>query len=205
MSHYNTTRQEAAEKLKISLRSVDRYLKAWKMRSKKKGKIVYVHTDDIENFSWGSVKKSHIVITESQKPDTFWKEKSVAEVPEKTVKTHMNSQWENMEKMTTTFEKVYTDLRNQIIKKDEIIQNLSIKIGQNQEQVKHSISISEHNRTQMLLEESKENMSEKVSELSESNIRLEKEVKDEKFEKTILIVFVFILLSLSSYFWFTSF
>jgi len=39
---YKYTRQEAAKKLKISTRSVDRYIKAGKLRSQKDGKIVYV-------------------------------------------------------------------------------------------------------------------------------------------------------------------
>jgi excisionase family DNA binding protein len=39
---YKYTRQEAAELLGISTRSVDRYIKAGKLRSKKDGKIVYL-------------------------------------------------------------------------------------------------------------------------------------------------------------------
>jgi excisionase family DNA binding protein len=42
MSMYKYTRQEAAEMLNISTRSVDRYIKSGKLRSKKEGKIVFV-------------------------------------------------------------------------------------------------------------------------------------------------------------------
>jgi excisionase family DNA binding protein len=42
MSMYKYTRQEAADMLGISTRSVDRYIKSGKLRSKKDGKIVYV-------------------------------------------------------------------------------------------------------------------------------------------------------------------
>ena len=58
---YNLTRQDAAEKLNISTRSIDRYIKSWKVRAKKDGKVVYVSESDIENLlSGGSVKQEVI-------------------------------------------------------------------------------------------------------------------------------------------------
>ena len=48
---YTTTRQAAADILGISTRSVDRYVKAGKLRCKKEGKIIYIHTQDIQNLS----------------------------------------------------------------------------------------------------------------------------------------------------------
>ncbi|MGB2110758.1 MAG: helix-turn-helix domain-containing protein [Patescibacteria group bacterium] len=48
MSMYKYTRQEASEMLGISTRSVDRYIKSGKLRSKKDGKIVYVKGSDVE-------------------------------------------------------------------------------------------------------------------------------------------------------------
>jgi predicted site-specific integrase-resolvase len=41
---YNITRADAAEKLGVSTRSVDRYVKSGKLRSKKEGKIIYIHS-----------------------------------------------------------------------------------------------------------------------------------------------------------------
>ena len=43
MSLYTLTRQEASDTLNISTRSTDRYIKSGKLRSEKRGKIVYVH------------------------------------------------------------------------------------------------------------------------------------------------------------------
>lgn len=48
---YTTTRQDAAEMLGMSTRSIDRYVKAGKLRSKKEGKIIYIHSQDIQNLS----------------------------------------------------------------------------------------------------------------------------------------------------------
>ena len=47
---YTLTRQNTADKLDISTRSVDRYIKSGKLRSKKEGKIIYIHARDVANL-----------------------------------------------------------------------------------------------------------------------------------------------------------
>lgn len=193
MDSYIFTRKEAATELDISVRSLDRYIKSWKIRSEKKWKKVYVHTDDINNIKWWENEIKHIIITE--KKDKKNKEENNVSSKE------ISKKWDN-NKLTKTFEKIYTDLRNQIDKKDEIIRTMSIEIGKNQEQVKQSISISEHNRSQMLLEESKTHIAKQMTSLNDSKKELENNLKQEIFDKKILILLVFIFLWLSAYFWF---
>lgn len=45
---FTLDRYEAAESLSISTRTLDRYVKGGKLRSKKVGKKVYVHDGDLE-------------------------------------------------------------------------------------------------------------------------------------------------------------
>lgn len=203
MANYILTRKDAAEELDISVRSIDRYIKSWKIRSKKKWKTVYVHEEDISNIKWGDTLKKHIIITKKEKKeDNIVDEESngldvVSPINDLVQKNEYN-------KITKTFEKVYSDLRTQIEKKDNIIQELSVKVWISQEQVNQSISVSEHNRSQMLLEESKTNISKQMNYISEEKRELEKELKNERFDKKVLIVFVFIFLGLASFFWYKS-
>lgn len=193
MEEYILTRQEAAELLEISVRSIDRYIKSWKIRSQKKWKSVYVNDIDIKNLNSNSDSKPIIITKNSNKEENNQFESK---------KISTKKDVENFDKLTKTFENIYTDLRNQIEKKDKIIQELSVNVWISQEQVKQSISVSEHNRSQMLLEESKTHIAKQMTQLSDEKQKLEKDLKDEKFDKKVLIVFVFILLSLAAYFWF---
>jgi len=192
MGNYKLTRKEAAESLDMSMRSIDRYIKAGKLRAKKKGKIVYLHSDDIDNIWGDSDSNKHIIITN----------------PSSNTKTETSStklsKKADVDKLTKTFDSVYSDLRSQIDKKDEIIQKLSIQVGRADEQMKHSISVSEHNKSQMLLEESRWHITAQMSSLTEDKKSLEEELKNEKFDKKVLIVFVFLLLAVSAYFFFTN-
>jgi hypothetical protein len=56
----------------------------------------------------------------------------------------------------------------------------------------------------MLLEESKTHISKQMNDLSEDKKKLESDLKDEQFDKKVLITFVFILLAIAAYFWFKS-
>ncbi len=195
MGNYNLTRQETAETLEISVRSVDRYIKSGKLRSKKKGKLVYVHDEDIKHVGWKNEKKP-IIITQSTKKDHSKDPLWDIDTGKKLVKKS------DYEKLTKSFEKVYSNLQEQIEKKDETIQSLSVQLGQAQEQVKQSISVSEHNRSQMLLEESKGHIAKQITTLWEEKKALEKTIKDEKFDKMILMIAVFILLMIAAFIWF---
>ena len=198
MHSYTLTRQEAADILDISVRSIDRYIKWWKIRSEKKWKKVYVHSDDIKNMDTWSSEIKHIIITEKEKNT---EKMALDELDENKVENKIVKK-SDYDKLTKTFENVYSDLRWQIDKKDEIIQKMSIEIWRTQEQVKQSISVSEHNRSQMILEESKTHIAKQMTSLSDSKKELEEDLKKERFDKKVLIVLVFIFLWLSAYFWF---
>ncbi|MDQ7009904.1 MAG: helix-turn-helix domain-containing protein [Candidatus Gracilibacteria bacterium] len=194
MESYTLTRQDAADLVEISVRSIDRYIKSGKIRSQKRGKSVYVNDNDVKNINSSSDSKPIIITTSSEKKENINK----FETKEISTKENLD----NFDKITKTFENIYTDLRNQIEKKDKIIQELSVNVGISQERVTQSISVSEHNRSQMLLEESKTHIAKQMTKLSDEKQKIEKDLKDERFDKKILIIFVFIFLSLAAYFWF---
>jgi len=189
MESYTLTRQDAADLLEISVRSVDRYVKSWKIRSEKRWKSVYVNNDDVNNIHCNTETAPIIINNWGEKNNTQFESKKITKK-------------DDYDKITKTFENIYTDLRTQIEKKDKVIQDMSIEIWVSREQVKQSISVSEHNRSQMLLEESKTHISKQMNDLSEEKKKLQKDLKDEKFDKKVLITFVFILLAVSAYFWF---
>jgi len=184
---YTITRQEAADTLWISTRSVDRYIKAGKLRSKKEGKIIYIHSDDIEKMSGKSGQKKQEVIM----PKTS----SYSErVRENVSETHISRERNENLASSATLEKIYHDLRNEIKTKDQAIQDLSIKLWQAQEIAKNSVSLIEFKKSQFLLEESKWHLSGEVSELKNEKQELAKKLKYEKSTNILLIIFCFILL-----------
>lgn len=197
---YKLTRQEVADKLKISTRSVDRYIKAGKLRSKKEGKIVYVNDDDINNLSSWWINKQEVIVetVANEKNNTNFEAREDTMKYEKNVKeVSLNN--ENSNQILWT---IYKDLKEDIQKKDEIIQVLSIRLWQAEEIAKNSISLMEYKKSQFLLEESKWYLNNKVEELTKGKEKLEKDLKYEKNSNILLIIFVILLLIIAWTIWF---
>ena len=93
-----------------------------------------------------------------------------------------------------TLEKIYLDLRQEIKQKDQVLQDLAIRLGQAQEIAKNSVSLIEFKKSQFLLEESKGHLSQELEHLRSKEKELAKELKYEKTTKYILISACLILL-----------
>ena len=193
---YKLTRQETAKKLKISTRSVDRYIKAWKLRSKKEGKIVYVNDDDIDNMiSWWNNKQE--VIVENKNNINSEKIDDVLSYEKNNKEVSLNN--ENSNQILWT---IYKDLKEEIQKKDEIIQVLSVKLWKTEEIANNSIWLMEYKKSQFLLEESKWYLNREVEELKKDKETLTKDLKYEKNSNILLIIFVILLLIIAWTIWF---
>lgn len=193
---YNYTRQDVADMLWISTRSVDRYIKSGKLRSKKDWKIVYVNDADVENLSWTWVSKQEIIEKTDYKETKKNQDYEVV-TPVETKEIEVKSNFKNY-----ALDKVYDDLRAEVKKKDEIIQDLSIKLWRADEIIRNSVSMIDFKRSQMLLEDSKTYMWSEINDLKSKNSSLEEKVKNNNITIIILAVFLIILLSIAWVLWF---
>ena len=192
---YTLTRSEAAELINVSTRSVDRYIKSWKIRTKKEWKIIYLHRVDVENIGGNTNWNGQEVIIPKEKT-SYYEQKKPDYTEEKSLSGERNTQ--------LALEKIYLDLKQEIKEKDKTIQDLSIRLGQAQEIAKNSVSIIEFKKSQYLLEESKSNITQEVIQLWEQKKNLEDKLKYEKTTNIILIVFCVILILALGIFWFLS-
>lgn len=183
---YKLTRQEVAEMLNISTRSVDRYINAWKLRSKKDWKIVYVNQSDVDNLLWVWEIKQEVIV-----------EKKVESEPK--VQTNISRSDENV---AWTLWAIYKDLKEEIQKKDQIIQSLAMRVWKAEEIANNSVSLLDFKKSQYLLEESKETLNKNLEELEKEKEKLVTELKYEKTSNIILIIFVLVLLAVAWAIWF---
>lgn len=186
---YTITRQDAAEKLSMSTRSIDRYIKSGKLRSRKEWKIIYIHEGDVNNILGVSQDKGpEVIIPEEKKASSPYSTQNNTS----SERTHSTSIMDAQSR--ATLEKIYLDLRQEIKHKDQAIQDLSLKLGQAQEIAKNSVSLVEFKKSQFLLEESKTHLSQELTHLREQGAELQKKLKYEKSTNYILITFCVLLM-----------
>ena len=191
---YNINRQEAAEILGISTRSIDRYIKSWKVRAKKDWKIVFVNSDDIKNLSSNTSVKQKIIVSNVE----FLDEDITDSV--KQAKGNINT-WivkkAEYEKILSTFETMYSGFREEIKEKDAKIQELAIRLWRAEEQKDKSVDLIEYKKVQFLSEEAKNELSKK---LDKEKLEKQKTINELNYEKTtnkLLIMFIVILFIIS--------
>lgn len=191
---YKYTRQDVSDLLNISTRSVDRYIRSWKLRSKKDGKIIYIHSGDVDSIknSWGA---QEVIIPWKVEETVKAKEHIVHNIP---ITKEVGSAWNS----NTLLSNIYEDLKTQINKKDEIIQTLSVRLGKAEEIAKNSISLVEFKKSQFLLEESKGYLSNEVEGLKKDKNQLAKDLMYEKKTNHYMIAFLIFLLIFIWFVWF---
>lgn len=182
---YKHTRQEAADILWVSTRSIDRYIKSWKIRSKKDWKVVYVKLSDIESLSWNNSINQEIIVEKNYSPKNPINNFESKEIE---VESKINK---------NVLEEIYIDLRNEIKEKDVIIRELSIRVWKSEEIAKNSVSLIDFKKSQFLLEESKSSLNHTLEELSNDKEKLTSELKYQKTNNIILIIALVVLFAIA--------
>lgn len=179
-------RVEAARRLSVSTRTVDRYIQAERIRTKRIGKKMFLNEDDVETIRMSEPSRDeeeYVVLfdEEDRKDDEvelIHKKREVA-----------TPAWHGPD-----FVQLYQESQGLIAKKDDIIQDLAYRLGKSEAELKNSIPLVEYKKATFLLESAKTKGEEDKGTLSTKLESLEKEIT--KRNSAILwlaILFVLVL------------
>lgn len=188
---FTLDRYAAADSLAISTRTLDRYVKAGKLRSKKVGKKVFVHDGDLEilkselgrevddsarqediEFIKPKAEDGEIVFFEDTKKDSGFRRKPVL----------------------VDYQDLFEDAQKRIDEKDRVIRELSYRVGQAETELKNSVSMIEFKKTSYLLEAAKTKGDEEKAVAVKEVESIAKRLESEKTITAILAVALAILL-----------
>lgn len=179
---YTIDREQGAKILSASTRTIDRYIRAGKIRSKKMGKKVFLHEDDVKKLQNGGIQEDYIVIPSTTIVED---EASFTRRP-----------------IVVDYKDLFEDAQKRINQKDQIIQDLSYRVGQAEAELKNSISMIEYKKATFLLESSKTRVEEEKKDLNDKISNLETTIRKESDLNLMLMVLVVILLVACSVVWF---
>lgn len=191
-------RVEAARRLSVSTRTVDRHISAGRIRTKRIGKKMFLHEEDVElirQTEGTATTEEYIVIDESEKPE----QEIVARKVSRETAPVAYSDGPN-------YIELYQKAEKLIAKKDETIQDLAYRLGKAEVELKNSIPLTEYKKTTFLLESAKAKTDADAVELSTKVSSLEKEIT--KRNSAILglaILFVLVLAFSVVFFLYTQF
>ena len=191
-STYSADREKAAMLLGVSTRSIDRYIKSNKIRSRKLGKKLYLHDEDIERLRAGGIQEDFVIMTGDSDSYTDAQDEAVVTLhstPKHTMRDMVN------------YRDLYDQANEKITVKDKMIQELSYRLGQSETELKNTISISEYKKATFLLESAKSQWEEEKSHMSEKVSFLENSLKREHVLVKTLVITLMVTFVVSVCLW----
>lgn len=181
---YNVTRESAAQMLGISTRTVDRYVRSWKLSYKKVANKVLLEKNEINSLKKDFSALNKEVQTEivSQSSGT-WLAKS-------------NPQLEAMiEQKLEKFFLIFKEKDKMIEEKNKIIFVLQQRVGELESKIQNMIALPDYTKEKQEAIIEKQKLEEKISQLKNS-------VKNEKMINLVLIALTLVFLIIA---WFLFF
>jgi hypothetical protein len=182
---YTTDRYEGAKILECSTRTIDRYISAGKIRSKRVGKKVFLHDDDIRIIQNGGIQEDYVVLdSEGQIMTNGHEDSSFTRRP-----------------IMVDYKQLFDDAQKSIDRKDIIIQELSYRAWQAESELKNSISMIEYKKATMLLESSKIHSEEEKKNLDQKIGEMTQDLEQKSMTNVILMILISILFVVAVILW----
>ena len=167
---FTLTREDASKMLGVSTRTIDRYIHAGKIRTKRDGKVIMLHKEDVTHVKWGGEQTDYEVIA-----------------PKPTLMPSIG--YDPREAQNEILRVLETIIRE----KDVLIQELTFKLGRIEAEMNNTVPRLEHKKAILALEEAQSNRMHDMNMLAQTKREIENKYQREKLISTILMIGVFVL------------
>jgi len=172
---YTATREEAANLLRVSTRTLDRYIRKGRLKSKvSPTRNILIHTEDLEKVAQSLFLKKSARSPKKRFSKSQQKAKTV-EVKTEEVKT------ENVEERV--FRNLYEEANKDLKSKQEKLEAASFRVGQLEAQLKNSVPLLEHKQ--------------KEQELSLQNSELKEKLIASKLKGRVFLGITFLIIAMT--------
>ena len=184
---FSLDRDGASRRLGVSSRTIDRHIQAWRIRTRRIGKKMFLEEDDVELIRMADParrEEEYVVIN-----DTPMERDTHEIVSEKGLTDPIKNNAALSELI-----RIYEDARATIAEKDNTIQNLSYKLWKIETELANSVPVLEYKKTTFLLETAKSKSDTDASTLVTKISHLEGEIhKRNSALITLAILFILVL------------
>ena len=200
MSKIYVDREEASKILKVSTRSVDRYIRKYRFKTRKDGRRVLVKREDLDTIiqdqigHFMDIKSTGLKIKlDRQNVDNQVSNMSNFKVKDIKIEDIRNDD-ESGEKDGKIYKNLYIDTKKELKEKQERLEAATYRVGQLEAQVKNMVPLLDYNRKEKELKEANIAIEQKSIESEQAIKKMEKKLKTEKIAKWIYLSLVGLLL-----------
>lgn len=191
-------RNEASEILKVSTRTIDRYIRKYKIKPRKDGRKLLIKRTDLEKVVG---EKLNQIIENKQKD--LAKELKV-DTPKKAEENKIvvrdikiNEIKEKNQKLKVEqeiYKELYKEVKGELKEKQERLEAATYRVGQLEAQAKNMVPLLDFNQKERALEEAETAISRKEVQLEETVGEIKEQLRVEKVAKWVYLSLVGFLL-----------
>jgi len=198
LSTYNLDRKTASRLLKVSIRTLDRYVKSKKLSSRTENGHIWLNKEEVRQFKGGHV--STVIVDNPNMSTSRMSIDMTMDTPIDSVdkvevieaKDKQNLPREENE----IYKKLYFDVKEELNIKQERLEIANYRVGQLEAQLRSSMPMLEFHRDKYQSEKEKQELKEEVTKKEKEIKEVYSSVKIEKFNKRILLIILLFTLAL---------
>lgn len=196
---YNLSREAASRLLKVSIRTLDRYVRAKKMSTQVVDGRIWLSKDEVETFN---IDKNKIIKVDTI--DVSTSRMSIDNGVDKVDNIEVLEQ-ESVDSVSTrrskndkneTYKNLYSELKEELKEKQDRLEIANYRVGQLEAQVKNSIPLLEYHREKYEIKKAEEELKTQIGESTNLIKRLSLSIKYEKFSKRVFLTILLVILAL---------
>ncbi len=195
-NEYNLDRKAASRLLKVSIRTVDRYIKTKKLSTQAINGRIWLSRGEIQNFK---SRQSRQAIVDKVDMSTS----------EMSIDNNVDNVGKTVDKVDNIvvgprknrgesgiFKKLYEEVKEELNEKQARLEIANYRVGQLETQVKNSIPLLEYHRENYEKNKAEERLKKDLEERENLVSKLKKQLKYAKFNKRIFLIILLVVLAL---------
>lgn len=188
---YNVDRKAASRLLRISVRTVDRYIKKKVLTAQNVGGRVWLNKDEVENLNTRdtSIDTSTPIMTIDTTYDNY--EKNQQELSTSGVAKTVKSV-----DLSPLYQNLYNEVKEELKEKQERLEIANYRVGQLEAQIKNSIPLLEYHREASEKKLEKARLIEKLESTEKQILSYIRQLQLEKYNKKVFLAILLILMAL---------
>lgn len=195
VADYILDRNMAARLLKVSVRTLDRYLKDDKLSHVKDDGRIWLSKGEINGFRQArDERRARRILDRSGEDLSVEKATEFVESPVGGLSQHVHK--EEMNVVESVYKALYEEAKQQLEEQQKRLEGANYKVGQLEAELKNTVPMLEFQQKQVYYLETSEDMKQRLENTTKKLQEAQKQYHMEKYNKYIYLVILFVVLAL---------
>ena len=197
---YKLDRKAASKLLKVSIRTLDRYIKSKKVSTRNINGRIWLDKKELQNYKdrqSGQVRvgKNNLP-TQGVSTDKETTEDDKIIVYEKNERQKISARKEKRDDTLVVYQKLYQGLKEELKEKQERLEIANYRVGQLETQLKNTMPLIQYHNETFTYKQNEEELKENLKKHQNTLNQVGRKLKAESTNKKIFLLFLLIILAL---------